>query len=506
MTDTTLDRRNLLKSAAAGAALLSPTSAFARSGDEKAIRDAITRGHDAAIKRLQEWIALPSIAAEDRNMDKGAEMMMALLKDAGFQHAEKVPTRGHPGVFATLDAGAKRTLGVYFMYDVKQFDPAEWSSPPLEARIIDKPGYGRVLVGRGATNQKGPEATFLAALHAIKAAGRKLPVNLVLVAEGEEEIASPNFRDIATRPDIAARLKQTIGVFMPMNNQGANGAVTINLGAKGALELELIASSEAWGRGPKEDIHSSLKAIVDSPAWRLVQALQTIVSADGNTVMVEGWQDRVQPLTDRQKALIAAGAKATSEANMMRQLGVSHWVDDLPWQAAMERLAAVPTANIQGLVSGYTGPGGKTILPHRAVAKMDFRMVPDQTKDDCIAKLKAHLAKRGFPDIEVRVTGGYDPTQTDENSLLIRSEVATYQALGITPTMNPRLAGSWPGSVFTSAPLSLPAGHFGLGHGSGAHAPNEYMVIEPSNPQVAGIDEATRSYVEFLYNVAAMKG
>lgn len=505
MSDRPLDRRQMLKSAAAGAALLAPTSAFARSGDEKAVRDAIGRGHDAALARLREWIALPSIAAENRDMDKGADHLIAMLKDAGFQMAEKVPTRGHPGVFATLDAGAKRTLGVYFMYDVKQFDPSEWSSPPLEGRLVDRPGLGRVLVGRGATNQKGPEATFLAALHAIRAAGRKLPVNLVLVAEGEEEIASPNFRDIVTRPDIAARLKQTVGVFMPMNNQNAAGAVTINLGAKGALELELVASSAAWGRGPARDIHSSLKAIVDSPAWRLVQALQTLVSPDGNTVVVDGWHQNVRPLTARQKALIAADARGTNEDEEKRTLGVAHWIDDLPWQAVNERLAAAPTANIQGLVAGYTGPGGKTILPHRAVAKMDFRMVPDQTREDCLAKLKAHLAKRGFGDVEVKLTGGYDPTETAEDSMLIRGEVAAYQQLGITPTMNPRLAGSWPGSVFTSAPLSLPAGHFGLGLGSGAHAPDEFMLIEPSNAKVAGLDEATRAYVEFLYTIAAMK-
>ena len=138
----------------------------------QAIGAAVEKGHDAAIKRIQDWIALPSIAAENRDMQKGADYMAALAKDAGFQHVEIVPTDGHPGVFATLDAGAPRTVGLYFMYDVKQFDPAEWSSPPLEARIVDKPGLGRAIVGRGATNQKGPEATFLAALHAIRAAGR----------------------------------------------------------------------------------------------------------------------------------------------------------------------------------------------------------------------------------------------------------------------------------------------------------------------------------------------
>jgi acetylornithine deacetylase/succinyl-diaminopimelate desuccinylase-like protein len=190
---------------------------------------------------------------------------------------------------------------------------------------------------------------------------------------------------------------------------------------------------------------------------------------------------------------------------MMKALGVKHWIGDLEWLAANERLAAAPTANIEGLVAGYTGPGGKTVLPHKGVAKMDFRLVPNQTRDDCVAKLKAHLAKRGFGDIQVNVSGGYDPTETAEDSVLIRTELATYQKLGITPTLNPRLAGSWPGYVFTSAPISLPAGHFGLGHGSGAHAPDEYYLIEPTNPKIAGFDQATLSYIEFLHSLASSK-
>lgn len=505
MHDLDFDRRTVLQGAAAGAALLGSTAAVAASGDMKAIQGAVEKGHDAAIKRLQEWIALPSIAAENRDMQKGADYMAALAKDAGFQHVEIVPTDGHPGVFATLDAGAPRTVGLYFMYDVKQFDPAEWSSPPTEARIVDKPGLGRAIVGRGATNQKGPEATFLAALHAIRAAGRKLPVNLVLVAEGEEEIGSPHFAQIVRRPDIAAKLKATTGVFMPMNLQSPNGEVTVTLGSKGVIECELIATGENWGRGPEKDVHSSLKAAVDSPVWRLVAALQTLVSPDGNTVAIDGWNDKVRPLTAREKAIIAMNAKATNEADAMKALGVKHWIDDLGWEASRERLAAAPTCNIEGLVAGYTGQGGKTILPHKGVAKLDFRLVPNQTHDECVAKLKAHLAKHGFGDVQVNVSGGYDPTETAEDSRLVQTAIATYKTLGVDPSLYPRNAGSWPGYVFTGAPLSLPAVHFGLGHGSGAHAPDEYYLIEPNNPKVAGLDRATMSHVAFLYALAAAK-
>ncbi len=484
---------------------ISPGMALSADSDMAAIRKAAEAGREASIKRIQDWIALPSIAAEDRNMPEGAEYMAELARDAGFQHVEIVPTDGHPGVFATLDAGAKRTLGIYFMYDVKQFDPTEWSSPPLEAAIVDRPGFGKAIMGRGAVNQKGPEATFLAALHAIRAAGRKLPVNIVLICEGEEEIGSPHFKQVATKPNVLAALKKCEGIFIPASWQDKNGNVSVNLGSKGVIELELVASGEKWGRGPKGDIHSSLKAMVDSPSWRLVQALQTLVTPDGNTPAIDGWFENVRPLTAREKALIAETARNSDEAQRKAVLGVNHWIDDLPFEQALQRLAQEPTVNIEGLVAGYTGPGGKTVLPGVATAKLDLRLVPNQTRAEAERKLRAHLDAHGFPDVEVKVSGGYDPTETDENSRLIRTELATYERAGIEATLNPRLAGSWPGATFTAPPVSIPAGHFGMGHGAGAHAPDEYYVVESTNPKVAGLVDATMGYADFLYQLAAIK-
>ena len=160
--------------------------------------------------------------------------------------------------------------------------------------------------------------------------------------------------------------------------------------------------------------------------------------------------------------------------------------------------------NIEGLVGGYTGPGGKTVLPHRAVAKLDLRLVPDMTFDGAVAALKAHLAKRGFGDIEVNPSGGYDPTSTPEDAAVIRAQFAVYRRAGLDPILWPRNAGSYPGYVFTGQPLNKPAGHFGLGHGSGAHAPDEYFVIESANPKVAGWDGAVRSYVDYLHELAVI--
>ena len=498
-----MDRRGFIQDTAATAAAIALPGQRRRDEPDLApVFAQIEKQHDEAVQRLQAWIRQPSIAAENRGVNEGCELTMRMLREAGFGAVTKVPTEGQPGIFATLDAGAPHTLGLYFMYDVKQADPAEWTSPPWAAGLVDKPGLGKIVVGRGAVNQKGPEAAFIAALHAIRGAGRKPPVNFVLVAEGEEEIGSPHFPQIVRRPEVLAALRRSMGIFMPAAAQGLDGQVTITLGAKGVIECELVSSGERWGRGPRQDIHSSNKARVDSPAWHLVQALATLVSPDGNEPAIDGYTDKARPISPAEKAMVAEAARRLDETAAKKQLGVEHWVRDVSWPEALERLVSRPTVNIEGLVGGYTGPGGKTILPHKAVAKLDLRLVPDMTAAEALAALKAHLAKRGFGDIEVNMTGGYDPTSTPADALLIRVQQAVYRRGGIEPILLPRNAGSWPGYVFTGDPLRLPAGHFGLGHGSGAHAPDEYYLIESTTPKVQGFDGAVRSYVEYLYEVA----
>src|SRR5260370_20757190 len=173
-----MDRRPFLRNAAFGAAGL----ALARRGltaeaELSAFRAEIEKRHGETLKMLQRWIAQPTIAAENKGIDPGCELTMQLFRDAGFDSVQRIPTDGVPGIFATLDAGARRTVGLYFMYDVQQADPPEWSSPPWEERLVDKPGFGKVLVGRGATNQKGPEAPFLPPLPPFHPTGPKLPAN-----------------------------------------------------------------------------------------------------------------------------------------------------------------------------------------------------------------------------------------------------------------------------------------------------------------------------------------
>src|SRR5207247_5893794 len=175
---------------------------------------------------------------------------------------------------------------------------------------------------------KGPEAAFLAALHAIQGAGKKMPVNLVMVAEGEEEIGSPHIPQLVRRPQVLEALKKCIGVFMPSAMQDLDGVVTVSLGAKGVIEIELTSSGEKWGRGPAKDIHSSLKAMVDSPVWHLVKALDTLVSADGNQITIDNYP-KPRPLSAEEKNMIADASRRRSEANAKKQLSVTNWINEL---------------------------------------------------------------------------------------------------------------------------------------------------------------------------------
>jgi acetylornithine deacetylase/succinyl-diaminopimelate desuccinylase-like protein len=467
---------------------------------------AIAARHDATVQGLKDWIKLPTIAAMGMNVKDGAQYMSKLALDAGFQKATVVESGGVPAVLATLDAGAPVTLGLYMMYDVKHFDPAEWDSPPLDGKLVDRPGVGQVIVGRGAVNQKGPQMALLAALQAFKATGRKLPVNLVLVAEGEEEIASTNLPNVVANPEVAAALKKTVGIIGASALQTNEGMAGISLGAKGAVEFQLIVGGETSDKYPKADVHSSVHARVESPAWRLVKALDTLVADDGHTPAIDGWFENVQPLSARQKEIIADGLKGTTDAEAKAAVGVGRWINNEDYQTSSERLVSQPTVNIQGLLSGYMGPGGKTVLPSRAEAKLEFRLVPNMTRAEAEAKLKAHLLKRGFDDVKVVVSGGYGPNQTDENAALVQAQKNVLEKAGIPYRLVVRNAGSWPGAIFNGAPLGLPTGQFGLGRGNGAHAPNEWFLIKSANPKVAGIDEASLAFVDLLYEVAATAG
>jgi acetylornithine deacetylase/succinyl-diaminopimelate desuccinylase-like protein len=450
------------------------------------------------LENLRRWLKQPSVSAQSIGIREMAEMLREDLRGIGFREAELVPTSGHPGVWGYYDAGAARTLAVYMMYDVQPVEDEGWRVRPFEAELVDHQ-HGRAVMARGATNQKGPERAFLNALESIIAVRGKLPVNLMVVAEGEEELGSPHYPEIIAR--FESRLRTAAGVLFPSNAQTPTGEVSMSLGVKGILYVELEATGSARG-GPREaEVHSSLKAIVDAPALRLVQALSSLTSPDGNTIVVPGYYDAIRPPNVEEQRLInGMVAEWTRREPTLRQsLGVERWIGGLSGRDALLRYLFDTTLNVDGIWGGYTGPGTKTILPHRATAKVDSRLVPNQTPEQALQLIRAHLDAHGFTDIEIRRLSGYPPAQTSVEAPLVRAAIGTYNKYGYTPSVAPRLAGSAPYYVFTET-LRLPIVSAGLGHGSGAHAPNEYMIVEPrAGSRVAGLADIEKFYVDLLY-------
>jgi acetylornithine deacetylase/succinyl-diaminopimelate desuccinylase-like protein len=452
------------------------------------------------LENLRRWVRQPSVSAQSRGIQEMAMMLRDDLRGLGFKEAELVPTAGHPGVWGYYDAGAPRTLAVYLMYDV-QPEETGWSVPAFEGALVDNQ-HGRVLMARGATNQKGPERAFLNALEAVIATDGKLPVNLMVAAEGEEELGSVHYPELIGKYE--ARLRTADGVLFPMTSQDGSGDVSLPLGVKGIALIELEARGGEAGGPTRAEIHSSLKAIVDAPALRLVQAVATLTTADGNTVKVPGYYDAIrQPNAEEQRLVNGMLRNWSQREPLMRKaLGLERFRNGLTGRELLAQWLFSTTLNINGIWSGYTGPGNKTILPHVATARIDSRLVPDQTPDQAVALIRKHLEASGFPDIKVRKVSGYPPAQTSVAAPLVQAVIGVFNKHGITPSVPPRLAGSAPYYIFTDH-LKLPLVPAGLGHGGGAHAPDEYLVIEPrAGSRVAGLAAMEKFYVDVIHAVA----
>ncbi|HET8624688.1 MAG TPA: M20/M25/M40 family metallo-hydrolase [Gemmatimonadales bacterium] len=477
-----------------------PKSVPAYSGSHPEVYAYIDANLPAHLRQLQRWVRQPSVSAQNIGIREMAELLRGDLVKLGFRETELVPTDGHPGVWGFYDTGAQKTLVVYMMYDVQPVDTVGWQVPGFEGAVVEHP-LGRALMARGATNQKGPQRAFLNAIESILATRGNLPVNLMVIAEGEEELGSPHFPQVVGR--YASRLRTADGVIFPFPSQSPAGAAAMSLGVKGILYFELEARGDSTG-GPKDaEIHGSWKALVDAPAWRLSQALATLTSPDGNTILVPGYTDAIRPPSDEEWRLLngMVDGWTAQEARARELLGVSEWVDGLSGRSALARYLFTTTLNIDGMWSGYTGPGSKTILPHVATAKVDSRLVPNQHPDTALALIRRHLDAKGFTDIAIRKLSGYPAAQTSVDALLIKAAIGVFNKFGQPLSVSPRLAGSAPYYVFTA--LGLPMVPAGIGHGSGAHAPNEYLVIEPkAGSPLAGLAQMEQFYVDLLYALA----
>jgi acetylornithine deacetylase/succinyl-diaminopimelate desuccinylase-like protein len=423
----------------------------------------IDRHLDPSIDELARLVAVPSIAAQNRDLEPCAALVAALFKARGFD-VEIKPTAGAPVVIAERAGSSDRTLLFYNHYDVQPPEPLElWQSPPFELTRRDGKAFGR-----GISDDKGHIASRLLALDALLAAG-ELPCRIKFVIEGEEEVSSVHLPEFVAAHKQRLRADACVWEFGGVDHRDVPMQY---LGLRGICYVELSVETASI------DAHSGIGgSIFPNAAWRLVWALGTLKGPD-ERIRIPGYYDDVRPPSARDRALMADLPDVADEYRS--RYGVKHFVRGD--QGGVElRLAEVfePTCTICGLTSGYQNPGSKTVLPARASAKVDFRLVPDQTPKEVLRKLRAHLDAQGFADVKIHFLGGEPAGRTDPDHPFVKLVVdAAEPVYGMKMAMVPMIGGSGPNHAFIHE-LNVPVVCAGLGHpGTQAHAPNENLRVD----------------------------
>src|SRR2546426_6052875 len=435
-----------------------------------------------ALESARALLRQPSVSATGEGVADCAEMVRHMRTEIGCK-TRTWKKRGHPLVIGELDVGAPVTLIEYEMYDVQPVgDLDAWKVPPFAAEIREIPGIGRSIVARGSTNSKGALANHLFTWKTIQDVD-EMPVNLKILAEGEEEISSANFIEFIRTH--RGELK-TDGAIANDYSEDLRGVPTVYLGVKGCLYLTIWSRGNPKAGGSMEsEIHSSEAVWIGSPVWRLLQALWTLVDADQRPV-VDGMWDNIVPPTKRDIALVKELAARFDPAAWLKEARTAKFKYELPKEQLLLKYLFEPTVNLCGIYAGYIDHGGtKTVLPHEAYAKVDIRLVKDMTVEETLRKLRAHLEKRGFGDLRIEVHGPYGPAKTDPDSWIARSAIEAVQAHGKEPEVWPSSGGTMPAFAFDEY-LHLPWVATRLGHGAHAHAPNEYASIDGMRRFIAG--------------------
>lgn len=466
---------------------------------------------------LQRWIRQPSISNTGEGILESARMVEGFLKEKiGCQRTEiydpgitEWGKPGHPVVYGEYDAGADKTVLIYVMYDTMPVPPYEvekWVAPPFEGRIIEKPPFKKVLIGRGATNSKGPEMSVFNAIASIRAVTGKLPVNLIVVAEGDEERMDIGLRKfVFERKAQLARANALIG----FGTQRLDGVGVPSFGSEGCLYVELETSGARWGRGPTEyNVHGMNKRILDSPAWRHIQMLSTLTADNGNRILVDGWYDKLEKPTRQDLAMIDAAMKYFKPEALLEGLRAKHFINEMTGKELFIRALYEPTFNVDGIFGGLTEPGtAGSVMPFKITSKHNMRYGPNMDGKDMLQKLRAYLDKKGYSDVEIRVIGDVPWSRVNNTSDLAQAIFKTYQQFGVEYFTLPATgitAGAgpyWPAYLFARDPLQMPVVLAGVGHGGGAHSVNEYFVIEGAG-KVYGMAGAEKGYAAMIYNYA----
>ena len=388
---------------------------------------------DEHVENLQKWIRQPSISNSGEGIPESAEMVKGFFDELGCQQTQvfdvgvtEYGSPGNPVVYAKCDEGAPKTLLIYWMYDTMPItQPDAWTSPPFEARLVEQAPYKKVLIGRGATNSKGPQMSQLNAFRAIKAVNGKLPVNLIFVAEGDEERM-----DIGLRKFVKDHSDLLAGADAMLLFGGGGGGY--GGGSEGCVYVELTTSGKSWGRGPTvSDIHGSNKRGVDSPAWRHMKMLASLVSDDGNTPKIDGFFDEMKPISEFQEKELRAAAARMDMKVAADNLGVARFMWDDPY-TTMKTQRYGTSFNLDGIWGGnmYAGGAG-AILPNKITSKHNFRYVPNMHGPDIVKKLRAQLDKNGYKDVEIKLIGDVPWAKMNSDTEIGRAAKRMYEVMNM---------------------------------------------------------------------------
>jgi acetylornithine deacetylase/succinyl-diaminopimelate desuccinylase-like protein len=440
----------------------------------------------------------PSVFSEIDDIRRCAELIRTSLAEAGFQSPKLVDTGRSPIVFGEYNCGAPSTLLVYTYFDTMPVDlPEKWILPPYSGAIAENlNGFRRCMVGEGASS-KGSTMAFINAMEAWIETNT-LPVNILFVSEGEEMWGSVHIPWFIEKE--RHKLLQAKALFTPIFSQGTNGQVaSLSLGGKGFVGFELECSGKSWGKGPiGSDAHSSSRAIVDSPMWRLVHAITTMTEKDGNRILINGFYDGIAGPDSEEEKLLDELTRDFDEEDMKRKLSVTRFVDDIHGKDVISRNLYSSTLNFEGIPPTSVDPVG--VVSSVAKAKFQSRLVRNQSPDGLLRKIREHLDKQGYSDIKINRLYGFGPGRTSANEPIVQALLTAYRDHGLNrPRIWPSNPASSPTNAFNNL-LGIPVGVGGLGM-AGKSGVTQYLVLEGKD-KVGGLLEAEQSFIEIIENYA----
>lgn len=417
------------------------------------------------ISELQLLIRQPSVSAKNEGIEECAKLVAKILKKSGI-HSEilRIKKGVAPVIYGHVKSkkNPNKTLLFYNHYDVQPAEPFElWNDEPFSAKI-----KGNKIFGRGSSDDKGELITRIKAVEAFLKTEGDVPCNIKFLIEGEEETGSANIDSYLKKYQ---KKFACDGVIWEFGYVDTENRPIIGLGMKGLLFVELIKEES------KIDAHSSLAVIIKNPAWRLIEAISTLRNSSGK-ILINDWYKEVKPFSKKDIEILKA--EPIDENSFKKEFGISDFVNNKRGLELKKALAGNPTCNIAGIVSGYVGQGAKTVLPSKAIAKLDFRLVPNMNPKKQIQRLKRHLKKKGFDDIKIKVYHGEAAARTDSREPFVKNVKTSADEIFGKSILNVSNAGTGPMNSFVKF-LKAPCISIGSTYiFSKIHSPNEFARID----------------------------